>query len=64
MGTTGEDCHTNIDDCYDGSQNVCKKNDTQANCTDGLDSFTCTCSRNYTGSTCQKSKFIFSNSNF
>ena len=57
MGTTGYDCHTNINDCIVNSNNVCQQNDSQAVCTDGLDSFTCTCSRNYTGSTCQESKF-------
>ena len=59
MGATGEDCHTNIDDCNVNGQNVCKKNDSQAQCADALDSFTCACSRNYTGPTCEQSKFVF-----
>ena len=61
-GTTGEDCHENPDDCVVGGQNVCNDVDQNATCIDGLESYTCVCDNEYTGSNCEESKFLLKSS--
>ena len=47
-GFTGDDCSQNIDDC---SPDPCGNG---GSCTDGDNTFTCSCTAPWTGATCQE----------
>lgn len=59
-GWTGENCTTDIDECYNGTNNPCWPNGECEN-TDGA--YTCNCSDEYTGPNCQEPKLFCEDAN-
>ncbi|TKR93119.1 hypothetical protein L596_007634 [Steinernema carpocapsae] len=54
LGTSGHSCEINFDDCAtdDDDVNVCMERDKEARCIDGLNTFTCNCSAEWTTENC------------
>ncbi|GMR38301.1 hypothetical protein PMAYCL1PPCAC_08496, partial [Pristionchus mayeri] len=56
-GTFGDNCEINPDDCI--GVTVCNQTDVNAHCTDGYDTFTCTCGPAYTMKHCDLEMIIY-----
>ena len=52
-GFTGTQCEVNIDDCMDFNCGV------HGVCTDGVDSYTCSCDQGFTGDLCDQGNTIY-----